>query len=143
MRSSDPHTKMWIIVTIVIAIVTLGLFFAERAVRPAWTCTFAGHTITIGNRLTDDAQAYRSKIGGEVTCDHLLADYGGDALQVWEKEGSERHYLVLSALMIGLWLGAATCMISVTQAIRCATAGPDSREQSLNSAAEKKSKKTA
>ena len=117
---------MWITLTIVIALVTLGVFFAERAVRPAWTCAYAGHTITIGNRLTGDAQAYRSKIAGEVTCDRLLADYGGDALQVWEKEGSERHYLDLSALMIALWLGAATCMMSVTQAIRCATAGADS-----------------
>jgi hypothetical protein len=116
------NTGAWIKVTVAIMILTLSAFFAERALRSGWTCAYAGNTITIGARLTRDAQAYSSTLRGEVTCDRLLAEYGGDALQVWDRQESERRYLMLSLLMIATWLLAASCIISVTQAVRCATA---------------------
>jgi hypothetical protein len=134
------HVKAWIVVTAVMATLTLGAFFGERAARSAWTCGYAGRTITIGTRLTSDAQAYSSKLGGEATCDRLLADYGGDAFQVWHREDSERHYLLLSVLMIAIWLGSASCIISVTQALRCATADPNPRRRVPAPAANKKEK---
>lgn len=128
---SRTHTKMWVMVTIIMAIVTVGAFFAERAVRPAWTCSYFGRVITIGSQLTSDAQKWKSTLAGEVTCDRLLGEYGGQAYQVWEKDGSERRYLLLSILMVIVWLGAASCIMSVTQAIRCSTAQTKSRKRKV------------
>lgn len=114
------HTRMWIAITVIVAFITVGAFFSERFLKAKWTCNFAGSVITIGSQLTEDAQQYSSNLSGEVTCDRLLADYGGDPFQVWRKEEADFHYLVLSVLMIIVWLGAASCIMGVTQAIRCA-----------------------
>jgi len=115
------HAKGWMAFAVILAAATLTCFLVERAVRSTWTCVYANRNITIGE-LTDDAKSYRSALSGEVTCDRLLSYYGGDAFLVWKKASSERHYLILSVLMIGIWLCAASCIVGVTQTIRCATA---------------------
>lgn len=119
------HTKQWVAVTIAVAAFTVGVFFAERWIRPAWTCDYAGTTITIGTTLTRDAQEFRPKLLGKEQCGDFLAAYGGRPFDVWDRPESEQHYLVLSILMVSIWLGAASCIVTVTQAIRCATAGEE------------------
>jgi hypothetical protein len=114
----------WVAITILGAAVTVGAFFADREFRSRsdWTCQYAGQTLTIGGPLTPDAATYSKQLGGEPACYDLLAFYGGDPYLIWQKVSIESHYQVLSWLMIAVWLGAATSIMSVTQAIRCATA---------------------
>lgn len=119
------HLRPWMVATAIMAALLLGTFLGERAVRSDWTCRFAGKEMTIGAELTDDARAYRAKRGGEVTCSQLLADYGGDAFQIWHRADAERHYLWLSELLIAIWLCAAACIVCVTQVVRCAVGGPN------------------
>jgi len=121
----NKDVRKWVAIAILGAAVTVGAFFADRALRPDWTCRYAGQTLTIGGPLTPDTEAYRKRLGGELACSDLLAFSGGDPYRVWQKASVERHYRVLSWLMIMVWLGAATCIMSVTQAIRCATVQPD------------------
>jgi hypothetical protein len=114
--------KPWVTVAMAVAVFTVGVFFAERGLRSAWTCDYSGTTITIGTTLTRDARDFRPKLGGKEQCGDFLAAYGGRPFDVWDRTESERHYLVLSILMVSIWLGAASCIVTVTQAIRCATA---------------------
>lgn len=116
------YAKGWMAFTLIMALATLTSFLVERALRPTWTCMYAGQVITIGDKLTSDAESYRSTLTGEVTCDRLLSYYGGDAFLVWQRYSSEHHYFLFSTLMILSWLCAALCIVGVTQTIRCATA---------------------
>jgi uncharacterized membrane protein HdeD (DUF308 family) len=136
------HVRRWILVIAVSLIVTMGAFFGERAARAAWTCDFAGRVITIGGRLTSDAAAYQKQVGHSLKCHVLLNDYGGDPSEVWE--GAEFRYFWLSALMLTVWLGASISIMSVSQAIRIASAEPlprNGRSQSAKGKSARSQKK--
>jgi hypothetical protein len=118
--SRKEHVRRWVLITAVGLILTVSAFFGERAAREAWTCNYAGRVITIGGRLTKDAVLYRA--GRPLDCKDLLAFYGGEPSRVWE--GAELRYFWLSALMLTVWLGASICIMSVSQAVRIASAEP-------------------
>ena len=116
------NAAAWTIATVFLAIVTLVTFFVQKSLLDRWTLQYANHTITIADHLTRDAAIYRSKLGAQGTFDRLLADSGGDASQVWPKAESDRNYRYLSKWMIALWIAAASCIVSVSQALRCVDA---------------------
>ncbi len=116
--SRKQHVRRWILITAVGLILTVSAFFGERAARDVWTCNYAGQVITIGGRLTKDADSY--KAGRPLECNVLLSHYAGESSAVWE--GAELRYFWLSALMLTVWLGASICIMSVSQAVRIASA---------------------
>jgi hypothetical protein len=128
------HTAIWVVASVVFVVGATGSYFGYDSLLRDWTVIYPQNSpgrVLVGKTHTDFADAYRKKFRDEngfslSDADLVWANDGTDGL--WPEAEIEVRRRWAIAIYISTVMFPAFCIISVAQAITCAST-PKSRSR--------------
>lgn len=96
-------------------------FFTYQILAARWTTDYAGTPVVIGDTLTASAAEYQ-KANPTLTNHDLVMHFAGKVEKVWTPASIQQHRFLLAGIYVLAMPLFATCIITLLQAIQCATA---------------------
>ena len=123
---SSKFTLRWWAVAGFCTILSCVAFFWYNNRLERWTVPYwRDRRAVVGEQLTPDALAYQ-KTSGETDPLRLLKSYAGNAEEVWRAEEIRSRQTTLSLAYVLTVLFLASAVVSVSQAVYCASGSPAS-----------------
>lgn len=123
--ASRKQLRGWWIAAVCLAILSCSSFLLYTSLIERWSLPyFRDERVVIGSTRTPEAErdaAILSKDGSEVDDLRLLRYVDGDPYQVWRGKEITRRSYILTGLYLCTILLLASAIITVTQAIYCAS----------------------
>lgn len=95
-------------------------FFAYQFLGNRWTAEYNGARVLVGHTHTAAAAEYR-KENPTLTNSDLLLHFAGQAEKIWTPESLNEHRFILAGIYVLTMPLFTICIISLAQAIHCAT----------------------
>jgi uncharacterized membrane protein HdeD (DUF308 family) len=122
-RSRKKDSQFWVIATVAsLAIASAGfVIYQVEAERRTCPCLVNGkvHQVVMGTVLTTWAEQLQKEEPS--TCCQLLASFGHKEADVWTADSLARARRTLGLLYLMVVAGSAMAIMSVTQAVDCAS----------------------
>src|SRR5262245_49583510 len=96
-------------------------FFTYQILATRWTTAYFGERILLGGTFTQHGAEYHAQ-NPTLTSSNLLKNYAGQAEKIWTVESiNERRFFLAGIYVLAMPL-FTICIISLLQAMQCATA---------------------
>jgi hypothetical protein len=116
------HVPRWAILAFVFLIISVLSYFGYQHFLDTRTCNYDEQSVVIGTTLTPQAQE-DIKETPNPSCETLLQDFAGKADDVWTRDSINGSRYLLAATYITCLPLFMICIISLVQALSCATQG--------------------
>ena len=134
--SARKHTMLWVVASVVFVIGTTASYFSYDGLLRDWTVRYPKNSpsrVLIGKTYTDFAAAYREKFRGKngffLSDEDLVWDNDGPG-GLWQEGEIEVRRRWAIAVYISTVVLPAFCIISVVQAVTCASRPKSRRTRS-------------
>jgi hypothetical protein len=115
------HAKWWWLVALISLVAAVASFFAYQRLTYSATCeTLGGARVVIGNEYTAHGADYVKENPG-ISCADLIDQHIGKTEDVWTKRSIDLARLKLAATYIACGPLFTLCIMTLVQAIYCAT----------------------
>ena len=123
--STQRRTMAWWLVTLGSTVTAVGVFILYQDVRSENLVPCQGSPVYIGTQLTAHGSEY---VRGNPNVDHqtMLDEHNCRATDIWTEASIESGRRVVSAVYLVCIFLLTLSMVSITQAISCATQKPKS-----------------
>jgi hypothetical protein len=113
-------TNRWWAVSLLTLVGGIAAFFSYRWLTASWTATYDDSLVVVGSVLTEDGQ-YCRKEHPNASNDQMLKYLPGGPERVWTKASIDRNINILSLIYVLCMPVLTASVMSVTQAIYCAS----------------------
>jgi hypothetical protein len=119
-RKADA--SRWAMITLVCLVLCVIGFLIFQHLGDTRICQYDEAGYVIGTEFTPQGARYVTLNPG-ISCKQLLMDFTGNVDDIWTDSSIIRSRLLLSLSYIVCFSLASVCLLSLLQAIKCATAG--------------------
>jgi hypothetical protein len=112
-RSQLLRPNVWLVSSVALLIMFLGLLFAFVALQSIWTCPYArGNRLIIGAEPLSVLVDYLKRTGSSFSCNAVL-DFAGDTLRLFALPNLLFRFLLLAAIYVGAWFSLTAFIFSI------------------------------
>ena len=114
------HAFVWGGVSLMFLILGTAMFFNYQLFAERWTAQYNLQRVVIGSVFTPFGQDYHNQ-NPQFTRAQLVMDAGGQMEKIWTRESIEQRRIALAAMYVLAMPLFAVCIMSIVQAVHCAT----------------------
>jgi hypothetical protein len=113
----------WAGVSLVFLVLSTTSFFSYQLFAARWSAKYNNESVVIGSTYSPAAREYHNQ-NPNLTPDDLIMHYAGSLEKIWTRESLQQRRLLLAAMYVVAMPLFTVCLMSILQAIQCATPPP-------------------
>ena len=117
---SQKDTLPWAASAAAFLILGTVAFFSYQILSLRWTADYSGDRVVVGSTFTQEAADYL-KAHPTLTNADLINHYTGKIQKIWTRQSIDMRRILLAGIYVLTMPLFAICIISLLQAIHCAT----------------------
>ena len=110
----------WAVSALVCLVLAIGCFFAYQIYAARWTVPYNGQRVVIGGQFSQIGREYQQS-NPNLTFEDLVLNYAGKVEKIWTRESLQQRRIILAGMYVLAMPLFTVCMMSLLQAIQCAT----------------------
>ncbi|MCI0539337.1 MAG: hypothetical protein L0Z50_29365 [Verrucomicrobiales bacterium] len=125
-RKKDAFGWAWI--SALFLFLGTASFFGYQLFAARWTAWYHNGPVLIGGVYTPDGREYHER-NPNLTSEDLLMHHRGELEKVWTRASVQQRRLLLAAMYVLAMPLFTVCIMSIVQALHCASTNPSKRKR--------------